>query len=172
MSRLTYETLRGLKSDKFIPSCDGSRTLAHFLLLEERDTNCLSCSIPGLTVIDLNIPSRASERQPVRLIAMSDFGVQASIKLLLQTATEPNLDNNCFTQAQVVEYIENNPQMMRDLEADEIFILFKVEEKGGAERKLVLCLNFVRNSMSGTIYDLEAKIVPGHHNQSVLIKTN
>jgi len=124
-----------------------------------------------MTIADLNIPSQASERQPVSLMAMPSYGVGASIKLLLQMATEPNLDNNCFTQAQVAEYIANNPQMMRDSAADEIFFLFKAEEKGGAERKLVLCLDLAQNSMFGTIYDLEDSIIPSDQNQSILIKT-
>jgi len=167
-----YELIRSGQSSEFIKPCDGSENL--MTLLADKTISNLECKVSDLTIFDLNTPSIATDKQPIHILGMSDYGMNCDSQLLMQVATEPNLSENFFTQAQIAELIKNNFWQMVNSCADEIFAMFTIE-KDGITRELLACIHCFGQTSSCYIFDLKDEKEIWTKSQilrSVVIKTN
>ncbi|MFZ4648426.1 MAG: hypothetical protein ACOYMB_02180 [Patescibacteria group bacterium] len=171
MGRILYEMIRNMQSMDALLDCDYSKTLK--TLLEKNIISNINCdSVPGLTIQDLNVPSEKTSRQPFSIFAIENNHMSVNLQLFLQMATEPNLFNNHFTQAQLVDLIENHQTAIHESFADEIFVMFSLK-KEGVVMDLVAMINFMRNNSKCYIFDQNSNYLwyDSDHTRSVLIKT-
>ena len=105
--RILYEFIKNGKPDGFIETSDESKTLNW-----AKSKGLLSSlSFGRENKIVKNFADIDSKRSFVEKIFVSVYNIESyhfELKLFLQTGTEPDLFANCFTQSQVVEYLEKN----------------------------------------------------------------
>jgi hypothetical protein len=166
-----YELMHNSGGNDALQPCDGTETLTS--LLEKKEIFQLECQVSNLKLSDLNVPSASTEKQPFHILAMANYNIKCDLNLLMQMATEPNLSNNYFTQAQVVDLIRSKGRAIRDSYAAEIFAMFTIEI-AGITRNLVACICCSGSYIGCVIYDLDDELGFKRGNRdrrSVLIKT-